>query len=273
MKKGKLFRTLLLVIFVAASLFPVLVLLNSSLQTYEQIISWPPAWFKNLQFVNYFRVLGGDQSILPAFKNTLVISVVSALCCLLIGVLAAYALTRYPFKGRGAFLAVVGLTQMFSSVILVNAMYVIFKQLGLLDTRLALIIANTASGLPLTIFLLFSYFQQVPITYEEAAWMDGSSRWQAIWHIVLPLCLPGIITAGLFAFISAWGDLVYAQTFILSPELRTLPQALTDFRDLYKTTWETQMAASVVTTLPPFIVFLLIQKHLIRGMNQQGLKA
>lgn len=273
MTKGKIFRSLLLLIFVCLSLFPVLVLLNTSLQTYEQIIAWPPSWFENLQFGNYAQVLGGEKSILPAFLNSLIVAFCTMLICLLVGILAAYALTRYRFVGKGGFLLMVVATQMFSSVILVNAMYVIFRRLGLLDSLFALVVANTATALPLTVFLLFSYFSQVPLTYEEAAWMDGSSRWQAIWHILLPMCLPGIVTAALFAFITAWGDLVYAKTLVVAPELRTLPLALTDFRDLYKTSWETQMAASVVTTLPPFLIFLVIQKHLVRGMSQQGLKS
>jgi multiple sugar transport system permease protein len=149
-------------------------------------------------------------------------------------------------------------------------MYLIFKQSELLDTRLALIIANTASALPMTVWLLYSYFSQIPVIYEEAAWVDGCSRWQAIRYILLPLSLPGIITAGLFAFITAWGDIVYANALITSPALRTLPQALTDFRDLYKTTWETQMAASMITIIPPLLIFIAIQKHLIRGLNRQA---
>lgn len=161
---------------------------------------------------------------------------------------------------------------MFSPVILVNPMYVIFREMGLLNTKFALIVASTASSLPMTVWLLYSYFSQIPIEYEEAAWMDGATRLRGVFNFILPIAIPGIITAGLFAFIMAWGDLVFARSFILSPELRTVSIALTSFQDLYKTSWETQMAASVITALPTFIIFILIQNHLVKGMTSQGVK-
>ncbi|GAF39850.1 hypothetical protein FC83_GL001411 [Agrilactobacillus composti DSM 18527 = JCM 14202] len=269
-KHGKGLRTGLLLIFICLSLFPVLVLLNTSLQTYQQIISWPPQWFQKLQLGNYRQVIFGSKSIVRPFLNSLAVALPTMVICVIVGILAAYAVTRFKFIGRKLFLVLVICTQMFSSVILINAMYLIFKQSQLLDTRLALIIANTASALPMTVWLLYSYFSQIPVIYEEAAWIDGCSRWQATRHILLPLSLPGIITAGLFAFITAWGDIVYANALITSPALRTLPQALTDFRDLYKTTWETQMAASMITIIPPLLIFIAIQKHLIRGLNRQA---
>lgn len=272
-KTGKVLRTIILAILIFLLLFPLAVMINSSLKSYDEIRAWPPTWFEGaLKWENYQAVVSGNQSIMGPFFNSLQISLVTMFLCVFVGILAAYAVTRFDFKGKKTFLMVVIATQMFSSVILVNPIYVIFRNLGLLDTKVSLIIANTASSLPMTIWLLYSYFSQIPKDYEEASWMDGSSRFQGIFKVVMPLALPGIITAGLFAFISAWGDLVYAKSFVLSPELRTVSQALTDFQDLYKTTWETQMAASVVTTIPPFIIFMFIQKYLIKGMVSQGVK-
>lgn len=272
-KTGKVLRTIILAILIFLLLFPLAVMINSSLKSYDEIRAWPPTWFEGvLRWKNYQTVVSGNQSIMGPFFNSLQISLVTMFLCVFVGILAAYAVTRFNFKGRKTFLMVVIATQMFSSVILVNPIYVIFRNLGLLDTKISLIIANTASSLPMTIWLLYSYFSQIPKDYEEASWMDGSSRFQGIFKVVMPLALPGIITAGLFAFVTAWGDLVYAKSFVLSPELRTVSQALTDFQDLYKTTWETQMAASVVTTIPPFIIFMFIQKYLIKGMISQGVK-
>ena len=125
----------------------------------------------------------------------------------------------------------------------------------------------------MTIWLLYSYFSQIPKSYEEASWIDGCNKIQAIRYIILPLAFPGIITAGLFSFIMSWGDLVYAKAFILSPKLRTISLYLTDFRELYKTSWETQMAACVIAVIPPFILFMIIQKYLVRGMVSDGVKS
>lgn len=267
-------RTLLMTGIVILMLFPVAVLFNTSLKTYSQISQWPPSWFeKPLQWQNYLEVLFGNKSIARPFLNSIQISFASMLVCIIIGVLAAYAVSRYEFAGRRTFLRIVIITQMFTSVILANPMYVIFRNLGLLDTKIALIISSAASSLPMTIWLLYSYFSQISKSYEEASWIDGCNKLQSIRYILLPLGFPGIITAGLFSFIMSWGDLVYAKSFILSPELRTISLYLTDFKELYKTSWETQMAACVIAVIPPFILFMIIQKYLVKGMLSDGVKS
>ncbi|MGO4987104.1 carbohydrate ABC transporter permease [Gallicola sp. Sow4_E12] len=267
-------RTLLMTGIIVLLLFPIAVLFNTSLKTYSQITQWPPTWFeKPLLWQNYMEVLFGDKSIARPFLNSIQISLASMVVCIAIGILAAYAVSRYEFAGRRTFLKIVIITQMFTSVILVNPMYVIFRNLGLLDTKISLIISSAASSLPMTIWLLYSYFSQIPKSYEEASWIDGCNKIQAIRYIILPLAFPGIITAGLFSFIMSWGDLVYAKAFILSPKLRTISLYLTDFRELYKTSWETQMAACVIAVIPPFILFMIIQKYLVRGMVSDGVKS
>lgn len=270
---SKTIRSIVMLVLLLVLIFPILITISTSLKTYNQVLEWPPKIFEfPLQWSNYKEVLVGEKSIAPAFFNSLQVSVSVMILCIIIGTLSAYAVTRFDFAGKKTFLVLIIATQMLSSVLLVNPMYVIFRNLGILNTKLALIIANTASSLPMTTWLLYSYFSQIPIDYEEAAWIDGASRGRGIKDVVLPMAIPGIITAGLFAFIGAWGEIVYAKTFIVSDNLRTIAQSLADYQDLYKVSWELQMAASLVTTIPPFIIFLLIQKQLIKGMTQDGVK-
>lgn len=270
---SKTIRSIVMLVLLLVLIFPILITISTSLKTYNQVLEWPPKIFEfPLQWSNYKEVLVGEKSIAPAFFNSLQVSVSVMILCILIGTMSAYAVTRFNFAGKKTFLILIIATQMLSSVLLVNPMYVIFRNLGILNTKLALIIANTASSLPMTTWLLYSYFSQIPIDYEEAAWMDGASRRRGIKDVVLPMAVPGIITAGLFAFIGAWGEIVYAKTFIVSDNLRTIAQSLADYQDLYKVSWELQMAASLVTTIPPFIIFLLIQNQLIKGMTQDGVK-
>ncbi|MDO5457537.1 MAG: carbohydrate ABC transporter permease [Atopococcus tabaci] len=271
-KTQKIIRTIIALILVFLLIFPVFILLNSSLQTYEQIRSWPPQWFTNLQWSNFVDIFQGNQNILRPLLNSLYVSTLTMILCVIVGSLASYAVSRFNFKGNKAFLMAVILTQMFSPVILVTPMYTIFRDLNLLNSLNGLVIANTATALPMSIWLLYSFFTQVSKTYEEAAWMDGSSRLQAIKNVVIPISMPGIITAGLFAFITAWGDIVFVQSFITNADLRTMSLALLNFQDLYKTAYELQMAASVVSSIPTVIIFLAIQKYLVRGMSNQGLK-
>ena len=269
----KTIRTFFYSVFVFIFISPIFIMLNTSLKKYEDITKWPPTWFKvPLEWVNYKTVLIGEKSILPALLTSFYVSVASAIICLLIGILAAYAVARYKFKLRKTVLLIIILTQMFSEVILASPIYIVFKNFGLLDTKLALIVANAAVCLPMSLWLLYSYIKDIPLTLEEAAWMDGATRLEGVRYILAPLILPGLLTTGLFAFIRAYGDLLFARTFILSPENRTVAMALTDYQSLYKTTWETQMAASVVTMIPTLIIFIFIQKFLIKGLLGDSIK-
>lgn len=269
----KILRTLIYFIFVLILISPVLIMLNTSLKTYDDISVWPPKWFSGkLMWSNYLDVTIGEKSVLIPLLNSLIVSVVPAIICVVIGTLAAYGASRYRFKFKGTFLMIIVITQMFAAVILANPMSIIFRNMGILNTHLSLIIANTAVSLPMTVWLMYSYILQIPVDLEEAAWIDGCSRVKAIRYVVMPLLAPGIITAGLFAFIVSWGDLLFANAFIMDPSLKTIALALTDFQSVYKTSWETQMAASVLSVIPTFVIFLAIQKHLVKGLAQTGIK-
>ena len=277
MKRKKVFfkslRTIIYAIYIVVFISPILIMLNTSLKTYDDIIKWPPKWFgSNLRWINYKVVIIGEKSILPALKNSIIVSISSALVCILVGVISAYAVTRYKFKFRKSVMLIMIITQMFSEVILAAPIYMVFRRFNLLDTKIALIIANCAVCLPMSLWLLYSYLSDIPREIEEAAWVDGCSRLQGVKFIVAPLIVPGLITAFWFAFIRAYGDLMFSRTFILSPENRTIAMALTDFQSLYKTTWETQMAASVISMLPTLIIFIFIQKFLVKGIISDSVK-
>lgn len=269
----KLIRTIVYSAFVLVFISPLLIMINTSLKKYEDIRKWPPTWFKGpLEWNNYKTVLFGEKSILPPLFNSFYISFMSAIICILLSILAAYALAGYSFRLKRAVLLTVIFTQMFSEVVLASPIYILFKQFGLLDTKQALIIANVAVCLPMSLWLLYSYIKAIPKTLEEAAWVDGATRLEGVRFILAPLMLPGIITTGLFAFIRAYDDLLFARTFILSPKNRTIATALTDYQSLYKTTWETQMAASVVSMIPTIIIFIFIQKFLIKVLIGESIK-
>ncbi len=271
---NRVILTLIASIVVFLLITPILIMISTSLKTYTETTLWPPRWIPdNIQWKNYYDVTLGEKSILKAFSNSLFVATATAFICISVGSIASYSVTRFTFIGRKAFLFIIIATQMFSAVILVNPMYVTFRELGLLNSRISLILANTASSLPMTVWLVYSYMSAIPSDMEEAAMIDGCSRFQSIYKVLIPIVRPGLITAGLFSFIGAWGDLIYAQSFITrNTNARTLSLALTDFQELYKTSWETQMAASVISIIPVFIIFVLIQKHLVKGIASGGVK-
>ena len=177
----KLLRTLIYAFYIFLFISPIFIMLNTSLKKYEDIIKWPPTWFSGkLEWINYKTVLFGEKSILPALGTSFLISFASAFICVIIGILAAYAVARYRFRLRKGVLLLIILTQMFSEVILAAPIYMVFKHLGLLDTKLALIIANISVCLPMSLWLLYSYIKDIPKEIEEAAWVDGCSRLQGI---------------------------------------------------------------------------------------------
>lgn len=273
LRGSKLCKTILLFVVLLILISPLFIMVSTSLKTYSQVTLWPPQLVGfEPQWGNYIEVISGKSSILTQLTNSFIVSSISALLCVVCGTLAAYAVSRFSFKGKNLFLIIILATQMFSSVILVNPLYVIFRDLGLLNTRLALIIANTSISLPMAVWLLYSYISSIPFELEEAALLDGCSRMAAVLHVIAPLMVPGIITAALFTFIMCWGDLIFARTFILDSNLQTASVALTNFRSLYSTSWHTQMAAGVITTLPVFLIFLGIQKYLVKNMMGAGLK-
>ena len=248
-------------------------MISTSLKEFTEITKWPPTWIPDvLRWENYRDVWSGDSNVRRPFFNSLIVSISTMVLCTVLGSFAAYGVSRFRFVGKRSFLFLVIVTQMFSAVILIGPMYQIMRDLGLLNTYLALIIPNTAFALPMTVWLLVGYLDGISMNLEEAAMIDGCNRIQAVTKVLMPLLAPGIISAGLFAFIISWNDLVFAQTFITQTEMKTIAVALTTYQSLFETYWHRMMAASVISVIPVFVLFLFIQKYLVRGLNAGGVK-
>ncbi|WP_195514706.1 carbohydrate ABC transporter permease [Paraclostridium bifermentans] len=269
----KIINTVITAIIIGLMIAPFFIMISVSLKSYEEVTKWPPNWIPEvLRWDNFSAVWNGDGNIKRAFINSIIVSFSTMILCTLLGTFAAYGVSRFRFKGKKIFMFLVLITQMFSPVILIAPMYKIMTEFGILNTYLSLIIPNTAFALPMTVWLLYGYLQGISKNLEEAAMIDGCSRLQAVTRILMPILAPGIITAGLFAFITAWNDLLFAQTFITKPEMRTLSVALTSYKSIFQTYWHKMMAASLFSVIPVFILFLLIQKYLVKGLASGGIK-
>ena len=276
MKKSnliKIINTIITSIIIALMISPIIIMVSVAFKSYEEVTKWPPKFLPEvLNFDNFIAVWSGDSSIKIPFINSLIVSISAMILTVILGVLAAYAVSRFKFKGRKFFLFLVIVTQMFSPVILIGPMYKIMTELNLLNTYLALIIPNTAFCLPMTVWLLYGYFEGVSKELEEAAMVDGCTRFQAISKVLVPVLAPGVITAALFAFIMTWNDLLFAQTFITKVEMRTLSVALTSYKSIFQTYWHKMMAASLFSVMPVFILFVCIQKYLVKGLASGAVK-
>ena len=252
--------------------FPFLWMLSTSVKQSSEVFASPPTLVpRHLTLGNFARLLT-ETNFATYFGNSLTVSFATVVLTLGVSAVGAYGLTRFRFPGRETIAALILLTYMFAPIMVIIPFYILVKQLGLVNTHLALVLSYTTFCLPFCLWLLRAFFQSVPLELEEAALVDGAHRGRAVWHVVLPLALPGIIAAGIFTFILAWNDFLFALVLISSDELKTLPVGVNDLFNATIVDWGMIMAAGVMITLPTVGFFAGVQRYLIRGWGSGGLK-
>ncbi|OLP46979.1 carbohydrate ABC transporter permease [Rhizobium oryziradicis] len=234
----------------------------------DPVPSLIPSPFTLEHYYNAFVEKGLHHYIL----NSLIVSLSTTALCLIVGALAAFALSRLDIRGRFGILMVILSVSMFPQIALVGPLYLLASELGLLDTHTVLIITYLALGLPLVTWILFGYFETLPREIDEAARMDGVGVIGLLWHIILPMSLPSLVTTGLLAFITAWNEFLFALAFTSNQESQTIPVGIANFTNQYYVPWGDIAAASAVVTVPLIILVLVFQRHIIEGLTQGGIK-
>ncbi len=262
----------------AVTLLPFAVMISTALKPHVEVIAAPPRWLPTRlaweNFVDMWAVLDFGQS---AF-NSVFIAIAATLLALLIAVPAAYALSRLPMKGRGAYQQFLLVTQMLSPVLLVlglarMASSIPFGDGTLTDTRLGVIVVYAAYHLAFAVWMLASYFATIPADLEEAAWIDGATRAQAVLHVFLPLAVPAIAVTGIVTFVASWNEFTVALTLLRDPSRLTLPLKIVNLvAGRYSVEWNQVMAATLLATLPVAVVFALLQRYLVTGLTLGAVK-
>jgi multiple sugar transport system permease protein len=219
-----------------------------------------------------FRVVLGDPGFRAWLEASLIVALTSTLIVLLVGTPAAYYTARHRFRGRSAFLVLLLVTQMFSPTALVVGLYRQFFELGLVDTYAALILTNAAFNLAFAVWILRAFFAAIPREIEEAAAVDGCGRLRALVEIVLPLSLPALVTAAIFAFIAAWNEYIVALTLMTDPARKPLTVGITSYVTAYIQHWNYLFAASVIAIVPVVVLFASIERHLVGGLTAGSVK-
>jgi multiple sugar transport system permease protein len=262
-------------------LLPLFWMVSTSIKQPNEIIQRPPVLFPlSPQIDSYRQVLGlptGRQdlyiSTFSYLKNSLIIGASTTALTLLLGIPAAYALAR--FRLRAARLIILGIlvAQMLPSVLMVIPLFVLVKNVGLYGSQIAVILADTALALPFGIIILRTTFRQVPKELEEAAFVDGASRLATLWRVVLPLMRPGIVAVAVFSFLTAWGEFVFALSFL--PDVANQPISLGVFQfvGMYKTQWDSMMAFGTLVAIPAVIAILLLKGQFVSGLTAGSVKA
>jgi len=262
-------------------LIPLYWMVTTSVKPVEQIFQKPPVLFPSeFQIDSYKQIFGipSDRAeiyinALVYLKNSLIIASATTLLTMLMAIPAAYALSRFKFRGQTPFVLFLLVAQMLPSVLMVIPLFVLFKQWGIINLSYAsVIIADTALALPFAIIVLRTGFLQIPSEIEEAAWIDGGSRTQVLYNIILPLIRPALVAVGIFSFLIAWGEFVFALSFLQNVELQPISIGIFQFIGMYKSNFDSMMAFSTIVALPAVIAFLFLQRQFISGMTSGSVK-
>ncbi len=220
----------------------------------------------------HYRVVLAQSPMPRGLLNSLVVALATTALAAVLGTLGGYALARLPVPGRrGLMLGIVASTA-FPAIATVAPLYLIVRALGLRDTWGALVLADASFALPLALWLIAGFVRDVPLELEEAALVDGADRPTALRRVVLPVLAPGIAAASLVAFLFAWNEFLFAYTFTATEASRTAPVALALFPGVFEIPWGDLAAASLLASLPPILVVLLLRRHLVRGLLSGALK-
>jgi multiple sugar transport system permease protein len=253
-------------------LSPYLLMVFTALKPAGELRTTPPRLLPlTWQPGNFLEVLG-DAAFQSWLSVSLTVAAASTMLVLLAAVPAAYYTARHRFPGRAAFLLLVLVTQMFSPTVLVVGLHRQFVALDLVNTRAALILTNAAFNLAFAVWILQAFFASIPREIEEAAAVDGCGRLRTLVGIVLPLSLPGIVTAAIFAFIAAWNEYIVALTLMTDPALKPLTVGITTYVTAYVQHWNSLFAASLLAIVPVVVLFALIERHLVGGLTAGSLK-
>ncbi len=255
-------------------MFPVVWMFLTSFKTEPEYFAYPPVFLpEDFSLRNYFNAMAlppDGRGGLQGLRDSLIIASATALVALVIGAPAAYSLARFRVGGDNLSFWILS-TRMFPPVASALPLFLIFKQLRLLDTHLALIIANTIFNLPFVIWLLKGFFEELPREIEEAALIDGCSYWGTFMRIVLPLTAPGLMVVTLFSFIFAWNEFMFA-LLLTRRSVRTLTIIVPSLVGGHEILWGEIAAIGVIAIIPGVALSLLLQRYLLRGLTLGALK-
>lgn len=249
------------------TIFPIYWTINTAFKSEGDIMKRPLEYLPAAPTVENFVVAWNNVGFATFFKNSLIIGVVTVLIVIVLSTLSGYALSRYKFKGKRAFLLMLLSTQFIPRAMLIIPLFIIFKNMGLISNPLSLIITYTAVEIPFTTILMSGFIGNIPRDLEEAAAMDGCNKLQSLRFVMLPLLLPGIVATGVFTFIYTWNEFLLALMLTNQQSKFTLPVGLSFMMGEFNVNYGALAAGSVIALIPAIILFSYAQKHLVSGMG------
>lgn len=259
------------IFMVMAALFPFVYVFFTALKTQEQIYDPTQIIPTYITFDNFWNVLF-NSNFGRYFANSIYVTVVTTVICMVLSVMAAYALTRYRILGGETLKMIILMTRMFPGILLCIPFYIIMKKLHLIDSYVGLIAMYCSFTLPFAIWNTCAFFSTMPWELEEAARIDGCSRFSSFFRVIMHVAKPGLFVTALFCFMSAWDEYMYANIFINTTLKKTVQVGMRDFIGQYSVDWGRLMAAVVLSLIPVMVFFALVSKNLVEGLSSGAVK-
>ncbi|QAU45682.1 carbohydrate ABC transporter permease [Bradyrhizobium guangzhouense] len=269
---GKPLRAIAAFILIVNGLFPALWILLTSFKTEAELTQKPITWLPHAATLRNYIQAFSDQPLLTFLFNSFMVALLSTALTLLVSVLAAYALARLNLRFRGLIMSVIIAVSTFPLVTLLVPLFETMRALNLLNSWTALVLPYTVLSLPVCTLVLTSFFEGIPRDLENAAMIDGCTRFGALFRVVVPLSAPGVFTAGILAFVNAWDEFLLALSFNSNPGLRTLPVGIQLYQGEFAFPWPVISAALVVGIVPVAILIVIFQERVVSGLTTGGVK-
>lgn len=259
------------VIFVIIA-FPLYWMAITSFKPYKEIFQRVPTFFPKKPVLEHYVAIVQD-GLFGYFKNSLIVSVAATALSVSIGILAAYSISHFRYRGRALFSQLILYVYLFPGAVLFIPLLIVINTLGLTNTLLSLVVAYPVFGMPFAAWILNGYFSTIPRELEEAARVDGCSRMGALFRVILPVAMPGIVSATIYCFLLSWNELLYAFTFVTSEAKKTLPMWLSEriLGDVFM--WGELMAGAILMLVPILLIYSLGTKYLVRGLTAGAVKS
>lgn len=256
------------------TVFPVYWALSTSLTEPAEIGRVPISYFPESPTLQAYRAVLQDRMFLAGLRNSFIVAGSATALSLLLGSLAAYGLGRYRFRGRGTMMALILSMTMFPQIAIVGSLYTMVGNVGLYNTRTALVVTYLLTTLPFTVWVLTMFFRALPRELEESAYVDGAGPLRTFWSVLLPLAAPGMATTGLLALITSWNEYLFALSFTIDERARTVPVVVAQFRGAtrFEIPWGEIMAGSLIATVPLLVIVFLFQRRIVAGLTAGAVK-
>ncbi|MFC5652557.1 carbohydrate ABC transporter permease [Paenibacillus solisilvae] len=261
-------KIIYLALHLIVMVFPLYWIIITSLKPQKAIFSFPlKYWPEHATLQNYINIFKISKFHIY-IGNSLLIAIVSAIIVIVIAVLSAYVMARFTFRGHRQIMLAFFATQMLPGFIALAPLYLMMSKMHLINNRLSLVIMYTVALIPFCTIMLRGFFQRIPSSLEEAAMIDGCSRWTALLRIIMPVMLPGIASTFIFAFVQNWNELFLAVMFIDNDALKTLPVAMNSFILKFDVDWGAMSAGAVLSIIPTILLFAFAQRFIVEGLTQ-----